>query len=109
MTPFARAGSSMSARKRWSVIAMLGFVSPDPESEDVFYVTRFVVTHCVIDAQPVGVPIYQPGWQDALQADDWVDVSGVFSADPTTSGSHPVVQLPSQLDPVEAPEDPYVF
>lgn len=87
-----------------------GFVLASAEdSENVFYITRFVVTHCAIDAQPVGVPVYLPGWQEEYDADQWVEASGALSANPAQSGTDPLVLVPEQLVGIEEPSDPYVY
>jgi len=87
-----------------------GFVLPSAEdSENVFYITRFVVTHCAIDAQPVGVPVYLPGWQDEYEADQWVEASGALAENPAQSGTDPLVLVPGELARIEEPSDPYVY
>ena len=87
-----------------------GFVLPSAEdSENVFFITRFVVTHCAIDAQPVGVPVYLPGWQEEYDADQWVEASGALSANPAQSGTDPLVLVPEDLARIEEPSEPYVF
>ena len=88
-----------------------GFVSPDPDParSDIFYVTRFVVTHCVIDVQPVGVPVLLADWRTDFAEDDWVTVSGAFAADQQSDAAHPVVLIPATAERTPAPENPYVF
>ena len=87
-----------------------GFVLPSAEdSENVFYITRFVVTHCAIDAQPVGVPVYLPGWREEYEADQWVEASGALGANPAQSGTDPLVLVPEQLAGIDEPSDPYVY
>ncbi|MBO2988624.1 TIGR03943 family putative permease subunit [Leucobacter tardus] len=88
---------------------LVGFVMPaEGAPDDVFYVARFSVTCCTIDAQPVGVPVYAPGWEDDFGTDDWVRVTGVFAANPDPDGAHPTVLMPAESETVEMPEDPYV-
>jgi uncharacterized repeat protein (TIGR03943 family) len=88
-------------------IEVTGFVLPSPDDEDVFYVARFTVTCCAVDAQPVGVPVHLPGWQDRFAADDWVVANGRLGDDPA-GGASPVL-LPEAVEPIEQPEQPYVF
>jgi uncharacterized repeat protein (TIGR03943 family) len=88
-------------------IEVTGFVLPSPDDEDVFYVARFTVTCCAVDAQPVGVPVHLPGWQDRFEADDWVVANGRLGDDPA-GGASPVL-LPEAVEPTEQPEQPYVF
>lgn len=88
---------------------VLGFVTADADDpESVFIVTRFVITCCAVDAQPIGVPVYQPDWQRSIAVDDWVEVSGVFTENPSVLSAWPAALLPSVVDAVEQPEDPYV-
>lgn len=88
-------------------VEVTGFVLPSPDDEDVFYVARFTVTCCAVDAQPVGVPVHLPGWQDRFEADDWVAANGRLGDDPA-GGPSPVL-LPDAVEPTEQPEQPYVF
>ncbi|GLK18262.1 TIGR03943 family putative permease subunit [Herbiconiux flava] len=89
---------------------LTGFVTPDPtDPDDVFYVARFVVTCCAVDAQPVGVPVYLPGWQDSYAVDTWVEASGTFGTNPSTSSSQPIVFEPADITPVDQPAEPYVY
>jgi uncharacterized repeat protein (TIGR03943 family) len=88
-------------------VEVTGFVLPSPDDEDVFYVARFTVTCCAVDAQPVGVPVHLPGWQDRFDADDWVVANGRLGDDPA-GGASPVL-LPDVVEPTEQPEQPYVF
>lgn len=87
---------------------LLGFVTPSPESPDVFYVARFTVTCCAVDAQPVGVPVYMPGWQDRFAVDSWVQISGSFIDNPA-QGMQAVVLEPVSVEPAQQPANPYVY
>lgn len=88
-------------------IEVTGFVLPSGDDEDVFYVARFTVTCCAVDAQPVGVPVHLPGWQDRFDADQWVVASGRLGDDPTGGAS--LVLMPDAVDETEQPEQPYVY
>jgi uncharacterized repeat protein (TIGR03943 family) len=88
-------------------IEVTGFVLPSPDDDDVFYVARFTVTCCAVDAQPVGVPVHLPGWQDRFEADDWVAAEGRLGDDPA-GGPSPVL-VPDAVESTEQPEQPYVF
>ncbi|MFT2753909.1 TIGR03943 family putative permease subunit [Clavibacter sp. Sh2088] len=91
-------------------VDITGFVSADPDDpEDVFYVTRFVVTCCAVDAQPVGVPVYQPGWSSTLQKDEWVRVTGPFASNPSAGSRQPLAVMPQGVQKVDQPADPYVY
>jgi uncharacterized repeat protein (TIGR03943 family) len=79
------------------------------EDPDVVYVARFLVTCCAVDAQPLGVPVLLPGWEDDFAADDWVEVTGGFAPDPDPAAAEPIVLVPDTLDGIERPAQPYVY
>jgi uncharacterized repeat protein (TIGR03943 family) len=88
--------------------AISGFLvaTDDP---DVVYVARFLVTCCAVDAQPLGVPVLLPGWQDDFAADDWVEVTGGFAPNPEPAAAEPIVLVPDAFDAIEQPAQPYVY
>ena len=89
---------------------LTGFVTADKDDpENVFYVARFVVSHCVVDAQPVGVPVYRPGWQEEFARDSWVDVSGGLAVNPSVTSTEGIVIIPEAVAAVEQPQEPYVY
>ena len=88
----------------------IGFVLPGPDPDgDLFFAARFVVSCCAVDAQPLGVPILSPGWQQAHAAGSWARVSGVFIQSPDVTSDHPVVLRPYEITPIDEPDDPYVY
>lgn len=91
-------------------VDIVGFVAPDPEDpENVFYVSRFFVTCCAVDAQPAGVPVYRPGWASEFPVDTWVQVTGVITTNPSSSSSLPMAVDPEQITTIEQPSQPYLF
>lgn len=87
-----------------------GFVTPDPDDPDnVFFVARFVVTCCAVDAQPVGVPVYSPGWSSSYATDSWVTVTGAFETNPSVLSTATTVVQPDSITAVETPSEPYVY
>ncbi|MDR5701939.1 TIGR03943 family putative permease subunit [Agromyces aerolatus] len=89
-------------------VALTGFVTPAPgDPDDSFYVARFTVTCCAVDAQPIGVAVHLPGWRDTFEVDDWVEATGGFGLDP--AGGEQLVLMPDAVVPTEQPEQPYVF
>lgn len=87
-----------------------GFVTPDEsDPENVFFAARFVVTCCAVDAQPIGLPVYSPGWQDRFETDSWVTVSGGFRTNPSQIGNEVLVMVPDAIAPVPEPDSPYVY
>lgn len=92
------------------VTDLVGFVIADEDDpENVFYVSRFVVTCCAVDAQPLGVPVHLPDWAGTFEPDSWVSVSGEFASNPSSSSLQPVAVIPDTVDPVEQPREPYLF
>lgn len=90
-------------------VDVVGFVVADPENPGTFFVTRFVVSCCSVDAQPVGVPVYEPGFEQLFPAESWVRVAGEFVLNPDPTSSHPLVLRPREILPTEQPREPYLF
>lgn len=88
---------------------VVGFITPDPDAEDVFYVSRFSITCCAVDAQPVGVPVYLPEWRSRFQPDDWVQVRGEFAANRSGTSSAVLALIPVEVTGVDEPADPYLY
>ncbi|SDQ54261.1 TIGR03943 family putative permease subunit [Leucobacter chromiiresistens] len=88
----------------------IGFVLPSPGGEpDLFTAARFVVSCCAVDAQPLGVPVLAPGWAGEHPEGSWVEVEGVFVANPDVTSDQPVVLRPFAVTAIDEPEDPYVY
>ncbi len=105
-----RQTSDLSFFANKPVTELVGFITPDPDDpENVFYVSRFVVTCCAVDAQPLGVPVHLPGWSQSFDADDWVMVDGGFASNPSSASLQPVVVIPDSVTPIEQPREPYLF
>ncbi len=90
-------------------VDVTGFITPDPVADDVFYVSRFTITCCAVDAQPIGVPVYLPDWQTTFAADDWVQVTGEFGANRSGSSSAVIALIPAEVIGVDEPSEPYLY
>jgi putative membrane protein len=89
---------------------VVGFITEDTDDPtNVFYVSRFVITCCAVDAQPVGVPVYMPGWADQYALDDWVEIDGGFVANPSSTSAQQIALIPDVVTPVGEPSEPYLF
>jgi putative membrane protein len=89
-------------------VEVVGFVfHPEGAPPDVFYVSRFRVTCCAVDAQPIGLPVRDPGWQERLQEDQWVRVSGRF-VEADDGVAEPAVVEPRTVERTSQPKNPYV-
>lgn len=91
-------------------VDVIGFVTPDADDpQNVFYVSRFVVTCCAVDAQPTGIPVYYPNWPDTLKVDDWVRVTGEFTTNASTRSKQGIALNPEKVTTVEQPSEPYLY
>ena len=89
---------------------VVGFITTDRDDpQNVFYVSRFVITCCAVDAQPVGVPVFLPNWQNRFAADHWVRVSGSFQTNPSTKSQQSIALVPTATTKVDQPSEPYLY
>jgi uncharacterized repeat protein (TIGR03943 family) len=82
-------------------VELTGFVTPG--DGDAFDLTRMVITHCVIDAQPASVPIVGP--ERGPQTGQWVTVTGTVRS---TSDGRLAIDA-SSVEEIAEPEDPYEY
>lgn len=94
---------------RGKTVNLTGFVTPDIADSQIFYVSRFVVTCCAVDAQAVGVPVYAPGWRERYQPNSWVTVMGDFAAYPQQHRQQPIVIMPRSVTSTTQPKEPYEY
>src|ERR671932_2741522 len=84
-------------------VDVVGFVyHPKSAPQDVFYVSRFRVTCCAVDAQPIGLPVYSPGWQEKFDEDSWVRVVRSFSKTDQDI-AEPAIVTPQSIEPTDRP------
>jgi putative membrane protein len=88
-------------------VDLSGFVSPAGNNRDVFYVSRFVVSCCAVDARPLGVPVRVQNWRQSYRADQWIQVKGEFIAQP--NGDIAIVVKPDTITNIKQPDDPYAY
>lgn len=87
-------------------VNLAGYVAPI--DDNYFYLSRYVIYCCTVDAQLSQVPVYMPGWKDKLSSKEWVEINGKF----TTSDSsleYPVALHASQIKKISEPRNPYVY
>ena len=83
-------------------VTLTGFVTPG-DGADVFKLTRLVITHCVIDAQPASLPVQVAGPVPATGG--WVTVTGTVRS--TSAGA---LEVSAQsVQPIDEPKDPYEY
>ena len=81
-------------------IELTGFVTPGEGG--AFDLTRLVITHCVIDAQPASVAVAGAGSPGTGQ---WVTVTGTVRA--TSDGRLEIAA--AAVEEIDEPEDPYEY
>lgn len=81
-------------------IELTGFVTPGEDG--AFDLTRLVITHCVIDAQPATIPVSD---EQIPETGQWVTVTGTVRS--TSDGR---LQIDADaVDLIDEPEDPYEY
>ncbi len=82
-------------------VTLTGFVTPGDGGAG-FDLTRLVITHCVIDAQPASIPIAA---SDSFETGQWVTISGTVSS--TADGR---LQIDAaSVEAIDEPGDPYEY
>lgn len=79
-------------------VTLTGFATP---ADGGFALTRLVITHCVIDAQPASVTIAS---SDGVETGQWVTVTGTIRDDDGRLAVHP-----SSIEAIDPPKDPYEY
>jgi uncharacterized repeat protein (TIGR03943 family) len=81
----------------------------DRGEEDLFFIARLAVSCCAVDAQPIGVPVYRPGWRDEIEPGAWISIEGAFVKNPSRDSQEGVAIGVGSLANIEEPDQPYVF
>ena len=81
----------------------------DRNEEDIFFIARLAVSCCAVDAQPIGVPVYRPGWRDEIEPGAWIRIEGAFVKNPSPVSQESVAIGVGSLANIEEPDQPYVF
>ncbi|WP_300267633.1 TIGR03943 family protein [Microbacterium sp.] len=82
-------------------VTLTGFVTPSDDTG--VNLTRMIITHCVIDAQPAAVPVDVDAGE--FGTGQWIEVTGTVKAD--DDGSLRVI--PTSTVAVDEPGDPYEY
>jgi putative membrane protein len=91
-------------------VDVTGFVSADTNDPDnVFFVTRFSITCCAVDASPLGLAVYHPNWQNELTEGKWVRVRGGIVPNPSAFSTETYSVVPTDVEPADDATEPYVF
>lgn len=86
-------------------VELSGFVVPG--SDGSFTLTRFVISCCAVDAQPVGLGVVVDG--PVPDADQWVRVTGKLAANPDQSADARIVIRAATVRDIDQPTDPYEY
>jgi uncharacterized repeat protein (TIGR03943 family) len=86
-------------------LTLTGFVVPG--SDGTFTLTRFVVSCCAVDAQPVGIGVTTDGTPPP--ENQWVRVEGALAANPDTASDARLVIRAATVTRVSQPSDPYEY
>lgn len=97
----AFANSTRPERYDGAPVTLTGFVTP-AENGDL-NLTRMVISHCVIDAQPASVAV--AGVDQQYATGQWIEVTGTVRA--SASG---VLRIePAEVTKIAEPKDPYEY
>lgn len=87
---------------------VVGFVFRDDRfAADQFFVARFAISCCVADATPAGLIVHSAD-AATLEADQWVEVRGIFAPGSFNGNDYPVIEA-SAIVPAEIPNQPYLY
>jgi uncharacterized repeat protein (TIGR03943 family) len=86
-------------------VELTGFVTPGDAAGggDAFDLTRLVITHCVIDAQPASLPVVSGA--AIPDTGQWVTITGTVRS---SSDGRLVVDA-AAVEQIDEPEDPYEY
>jgi len=86
-----------------------GFVVHDPNQPDnMFLITRFVITCCAADVYPVSLPVKINGSRSAYPPDRWLQVEGQADVD-NQDGNRQVVIIANNITAIAEPKNPYDY
>lgn len=99
----AFANSTRPEKYDGAAVTLTGFITP-AEGGDV-NLTRMVISHCVIDAQPASVPVSGGRLDGDYETGQWVEVTGTVRA-----GEGGALSIESAtVKKIDEPKDPYEY
>ena len=97
----AFANSTRPERYDGAPVTLTGFVTPSENGD--LNLTRMVISHCVIDAQPASVAV--AGVDAKYATGQWIEVTGVVRA----SADGVLSIEPTDVKKIAEPKDPYEY
>ncbi|MEE3719368.1 TIGR03943 family protein [Tumidithrix elongata RA019] len=74
--------------------------------DDVFLITRFVITCCAADVYPVSLPVKVSQSRTSYPADKWFEIEGQMTTETLANRRQLLIQA-SKLTPIPEPQNPY--
>jgi uncharacterized repeat protein (TIGR03943 family) len=87
------------------LVRLVGFVTPDPNAQAGWVLTRFSIGCCAADAFPLKVEVLN---EVPREADEWLEVVGVYRSSPEQSEGVPQLGV-VQTRSVPQPDNPYEY
>ncbi|MGJ3238629.1 MAG: TIGR03943 family putative permease subunit [Anaerolineae bacterium] len=89
-------------------VDIIAFVYREPDlNENQFMAARFTLSCCVADAFAIGMPVETPEARDWTDG-DWVRIQGTLQVDEFRGERIPII-IPTQIEPTDAPDNPYLY
>jgi uncharacterized repeat protein (TIGR03943 family) len=90
-------------------VKFTGFVVHAPDQPDnMFLITRFVITCCAADVYPVSLPVKITGSRANYPPDRWLQIEGQADVE-TTNGNRQVVIVANNITAIAEPKNPYDY
>lgn len=90
------------------IVNVEGFIYQEPDMPvGQFMVARFTMSCCVADAFAIGMPVIDESAAN-LQEGSWVRIRGTLTARTFRGELLPVI-VPESIEPIEPPENPYLY
>lgn len=94
---------------RGQKVNVTGFVVHSPDQPDnMFLITRFIITCCAADVYPVSLPVKISGSRVNYPPDRWLRVEGQIDVDGTGS-KRQVVIVANNITAIAEPKNPYDY
>lgn len=84
-------------------VKVVGFVQP--ANEKGFFLSRFVISCCTVDASPIGVLVES---SEHFTEGKWLEVSGTMDTTEHDGKVQPII-VPQKIEEIPEPEQPYLY